>query len=265
MSMSGRKPGSAKSISLASRQRRFRTFGLEPDQSGFTSSSSCSTILPQSVLRNLNRPVSAMILSRCVAGLHGNGQGFVTFHVRVAHRDRTASVVRAGQPDLPPLVDERVAAAALDPLQPDEMLSGLDRVPSEPALPRLAMEPSAIPSCAASRIGLGLPNAIGGQRIRLSLGSAYVISGRLRERAKSYCKGQWRPQHFLNFLPEPQKQGSLRPTLVPPSPSWRVCLKKPLMLRTAAGINSAACSIRAFTFSLFSGLSGEFPCASVRW
>src|SRR3954454_13794652 len=160
MSMSARMVGSAKSISLASRQRRFRAFGLEPDQSGFTSSSSCNTILPQSVLRNLNRPVSAMILSDCIVGLHGNGHGFVTFHARLGQNDLTAMAFCGGQPDLPPLVDERVAAAALDPLQPDEMLSGLDRVPSEPALPRLAMEPSAIPSCAASRIGLGLPNAI---------------------------------------------------------------------------------------------------------
>ncbi|HZI77476.1 MAG TPA: hypothetical protein VFD73_26225, partial [Gemmatimonadales bacterium] len=78
-----------------------------------------------------------MTLSDCIVGLQRNGHGFGPFHVRVAHRDRAASLVRVGQPDLPPLVDERVAAAALGPLQPDEMLSGLNRVPSEPAVPRL--------------------------------------------------------------------------------------------------------------------------------
>src|SRR3954451_22628901 len=128
MSMSARKAGSAKSISLASRQRRFRAFGLEPDQSGFTSSSSCNTVLPQSVLRNLNRPVSDMMLSDCSVGLQGNGQGFGPSHARLRQYDLTAMAFCGGQPDLPPLVDERVAAAALAPLQPDEMLSGLDRV-----------------------------------------------------------------------------------------------------------------------------------------
>src|SRR3954468_4793189 len=140
MSMSARRAGSAKSISLASRQRRFRAFGFEPDQSGFTSSSSCNTILPQSVLRNLNRPVSAMTLSDCIVGLQGNGHGSAPFHPRQGKRSLAACLLRGGQPNLPPFVKERVAAAALDPPQPDEMPPRLDRVPSEPALPRLAMQ-----------------------------------------------------------------------------------------------------------------------------
>src|SRR4051812_2342495 len=190
MSMSARRAGSAKSISLASRQRRFRAFGLEPDQSGFTSSSSCNTILPQSVLRNLNRPVSAMTLSDCMVGLHGNGQGFVTFHVRVAHRDRTASLVRAGQPDLPPLVDERVAAAALDPLQPDEMLSGLDRAPSEPALPRLAME-SLLPYLHAEPRGSGWVCKT--QPALNAYGSAWVPAARSGLSRRAGDHGRTRP------------------------------------------------------------------------
>src|SRR3954463_5873439 len=118
MSMSARRGGSVKSISLASRQRRFRAFGLEPDQSGFTSSSSCSTILPQSVLRNLNRPVSAMTLSDCMVDLHGNGQGFGPFHARLGQYDLTAMAFCGGQPNLPPLGDESGAAAGPAPFQP---------------------------------------------------------------------------------------------------------------------------------------------------
>src|SRR4051812_50039224 len=118
MSMSGRKAGPAKSISLASRQCRFRAFGCEPDQSGFTSSSSCSTVLPQSVLRNLNRPVSAMTLSDCIVGLQGNGQGFGPFHARLGQYDLTAMAFCGGQPDLPPLVGERGAPAAPGPMPP---------------------------------------------------------------------------------------------------------------------------------------------------
>src|SRR4051812_26130936 len=50
--------------------------GLGTGQNGFTSSSICSTILPQSVLRNLNFPVSPMTFSCCVSVLSTNGYGF---------------------------------------------------------------------------------------------------------------------------------------------------------------------------------------------
>jgi len=95
-----------------------------------------------------------MTLSDCMVDLHGNGQGFVPFHARLGQYDLTAMAFCGGQPNLPPLVDERVAAAALDPLQPDEMLSGLNRVPSEPALPRLTMQ-SLLPHLHAQPRGSG--------------------------------------------------------------------------------------------------------------
>jgi hypothetical protein len=57
-----------------------------------------------------------MTLSDCIVGLHGNGQGFVPFHARLGQNDLTALAFCGGQPNLPPLVNDRVAAASLDPL-----------------------------------------------------------------------------------------------------------------------------------------------------
>src|SRR3954451_21686438 len=76
MSIRVRISGAARAIRVASRQRRFRAPGWARDQNGFTSSSICSTILPQSVLRNLNFPVSPMTFSCCVSVLSTNGYGF---------------------------------------------------------------------------------------------------------------------------------------------------------------------------------------------
>src|SRR3954466_6130546 len=47
MSIRERISGAARSMSVASRQRRFSALGLERDQNGFTSSPTCRTILPQ--------------------------------------------------------------------------------------------------------------------------------------------------------------------------------------------------------------------------
>src|SRR3954466_7339717 len=80
MSIRVRISGAARSIRVASRQRRFRAPGWARDQNGFTSSSICSTILPQSVLRNLNFPVSPMTFSCCVRVLSTNGYGFALLH-----------------------------------------------------------------------------------------------------------------------------------------------------------------------------------------
>src|SRR5215218_1268792 len=70
MSIKGRTSGAARAIRVASRQHRFRASGLERDQNGFSSSSICSTILPQRVLRNLNLPVRAMALSCRIDSLY---------------------------------------------------------------------------------------------------------------------------------------------------------------------------------------------------
>src|SRR3954469_9436692 len=61
MSISGRSSGAARSINVASRQRGLS--GLDRDQNGFTSSSTCNTIRPQGDLRNLNLPVKPIALS----------------------------------------------------------------------------------------------------------------------------------------------------------------------------------------------------------
>jgi hypothetical protein len=58
ISMRGRISGAVRSIRVAPRQRRFRAPDL--DQSGFTSSSTRSTILPQKVLRRSSFPVRAL-------------------------------------------------------------------------------------------------------------------------------------------------------------------------------------------------------------
>src|SRR5215207_3437153 len=138
--MSVRISGAARSIRVASRQRRFRVSGWERDQNGFTSSSIWSTVLPQSVLRNLNFPVSPMTLSYGVAVLKRNSQGLAPFRPRAVRDPYLPIVFGVGQPHLPPLVNDSVAAASLDPFQPDQAVSGLHGVPSEPAVPLLTMQ-----------------------------------------------------------------------------------------------------------------------------
>src|SRR5215217_2591024 len=103
--MSMRISGAARSIRVASRQRRFRVSGLERDQNGFTSSSSWSTVLPQTVLRNLNFPVSPMTLSYGVAVLRRNSQGFAPFRSH-AVRDRFLCDPFVGPPHFPPLIND---------------------------------------------------------------------------------------------------------------------------------------------------------------
>src|SRR5215212_10302789 len=138
MSVRKRICGSAKSISVASRQRRFRAPDL--DQNGFTSSSTCSTILPQSVLRNLNFPVSPIAFSCRIVALRRNSQGFALFRPRAVRDPYLPIVFGVGPPDFPPLINDSVAAASLDPFQPDQAVCGLHGVPSEPALPLLTMQ-----------------------------------------------------------------------------------------------------------------------------
>src|SRR3954451_24847074 len=71
MSMRCRISGAARSISVASRQRRL---GLDC-QNGFNSSSTRSTSLPQKVLRNSKCPVTAMVLSFPGPWLLATGSG----------------------------------------------------------------------------------------------------------------------------------------------------------------------------------------------
>src|SRR3954471_8911287 len=90
--------------------------------------------LPQSFLRNLSFPVSPIPPSCCIAGLSRNGQGCPPFRSSAGHHDLPSSLFAEGQPALPPLVNDRVAAASLDPLQPDKAVLGLYGMPSEPGL-----------------------------------------------------------------------------------------------------------------------------------
>ena len=75
----------------------------------------------------------------------------------------------------PPLVDDSIAAAPLDPLQPDKAVLGLYGMPSEPGLPLFTVQslPPHLHVQSLDPVGLPKPGVV--QLIKLSLSSTALV------------------------------------------------------------------------------------------
>src|SRR3954471_20726601 len=103
------------------------------------------------------------------------GKGGPPLRSHIGHPDLPSGLSEKRQPAFPPLVDDSIAAAPLDPLQPDKAVLGLYGMPSEPGLPLFTVQslPPHLHVQSLDPVGLPKPGVV--QLIKLSLSSTALV------------------------------------------------------------------------------------------